>query len=67
MIEHRRLQIETRRWLLSKLRPREYGDKIEVTKGSDSLRELLDDWRNENEENLKNNNKDLASNDPPSQ
>jgi hypothetical protein len=31
MIEHRRLQVDARKWLLSKLAPRKYGDKIEVT------------------------------------
>ena len=28
MIEHRKLQIDTRKWLLSKLAPKKYGDKI---------------------------------------
>lgn len=28
MIEHRKLQIESRKWLMGKLRPRKYGDKI---------------------------------------
>ena len=33
MIEHRRLQVDTRKWYLSKLAPKRYGDKItqEVT------------------------------------
>lgn len=30
MIEHRRLQIETLKWVSSKLRPKKYGDKLEV-------------------------------------
>ena len=29
MIEHRRLQIEARRWLAGKLAPKKYGDKIQ--------------------------------------
>ena len=29
MIEHRRLRIESRKWLLSKLAPKKYGDKIQ--------------------------------------
>lgn len=29
MIEHRKLRIETRKWLLAKLKPKKYGDKIE--------------------------------------
>jgi hypothetical protein len=28
MIEHRRLQVDTRKWLLSKALPKVYGDKI---------------------------------------
>ena len=30
MIEHRRLQVDTRKWLLSKLAPKKYGDKLEL-------------------------------------
>lgn len=30
MIEHRRLQIEARKWMAGKLRPKKYGDKIEM-------------------------------------
>lgn len=43
MIEHRRLQIETRKWMAAKLRPRKYGDKqqVEVTR-VDLTDELLD-------------------------
>ena len=29
MIEHRRLQIDARKWLAGKLRPKKYGDKLE--------------------------------------
>jgi hypothetical protein len=31
MIEHRRLQVDTRKWLLSKLAPKKYGDKVQHT------------------------------------
>jgi hypothetical protein len=31
MIEHRRLQVDARKWLLSKLAPKKYGDKLETT------------------------------------
>ena len=31
MIEHSRLQIEARKWLLGKLAPKKYGDKLEHT------------------------------------
>ena len=30
MIEHRKLQIDSRKWLLSKLQPRKYGDKLDL-------------------------------------
>src|SRR5579871_3891881 len=30
MIEHRRLQIEARKWLLGKLMPKKYGDKVQA-------------------------------------
>lgn len=33
MIEHRRLQVDARKWLLSKLAPKKYGDKIDHTIG----------------------------------
>jgi hypothetical protein len=46
MVERTRLRLETRRWLLAKLRPREYGDKIEIEDGRrDPLDELLDEWK----------------------
>lgn len=30
MIEHRRLQIETRKWVAARMRPKKYGDKLDV-------------------------------------
>lgn len=30
MIEHRRLQVDARKWLAGKLAPKKYGDKVEV-------------------------------------
>lgn len=33
MIEHRRLQVDTRKWMLSKMLPKLYGDKIAVDHG----------------------------------
>ncbi|MQB38834.1 hypothetical protein DXT97_18810 [Agrobacterium tumefaciens] len=30
MIEHRRLQIDARKWMAGKLRPKVYGDKLDV-------------------------------------
>lgn len=36
MIQHRTLRIQTRQWLLSKLRPKQYGDKMALG-GADDL------------------------------
>ena len=33
MIEHRRLQVDTRKWMAGKMRPKVYGDKIDVEHG----------------------------------
>ena len=30
MIEHRRLQIETRKWVAARMRPKKYGDKLDI-------------------------------------
>ena len=30
MIEHRRLQVEARKWVAAKLKPRKYGDKLDT-------------------------------------
>ena len=30
MIEHRRLQVDARKWVLARMAPKKYGDKIEV-------------------------------------
>ena len=31
MLEHRKLRIDSRKWLLSKLAPKKYGDKTAIT------------------------------------
>lgn len=42
MIEHRRLQIESRKWLLARLMPKKYGDKQHVEhSGSIGLEGLI--------------------------
>ena len=30
MIEHRRLQVDSRKWMLSKMLPKKYGDKLDL-------------------------------------
>lgn len=31
MIEHRRLRVDTRKWMLAKMLPKKYGDKLDLT------------------------------------
>lgn len=37
MIAHRRLQVETRKWALSKMNPKKYGDKLDVTSDGEKM------------------------------
>lgn len=36
-IQRSRLQVDTRKWLVGKLNPKKYGDKIDVTTGGDKI------------------------------
>jgi hypothetical protein len=36
MIEHRRLRVDSRKWLLSKLAPKKYGDKTTIAGDADN-------------------------------
>lgn len=37
MLGHRRLQVDSRKWLMSKMKPKKYGDKIDVTSGGEKI------------------------------
>ncbi len=37
MLGHRRLQVDTLKWSISKLAPKKYGDKVDVTSAGDKL------------------------------
>jgi hypothetical protein len=37
MTAHRRLKIEARKWMLGKMQPKKYGDKLDVTTDGDKL------------------------------
>jgi len=37
MTQHRKLQIDTYKWMLGKMKPKKYGDKIDVTSGDKPL------------------------------
>ena len=36
LVQQRRLQVDTRKWILSKMLPRKYGDKIEISSDPDA-------------------------------
>jgi hypothetical protein len=45
-VQRARLQVDTRKWLLSKLAPRKYGDKVELlAASSDGPNELKISWQ----------------------
>lgn len=37
MLGHRRLQVDARKWLMSKMKPKKYGDKLDMTSGGERL------------------------------
>lgn len=37
MLGHRRLQVDSRKWLMSKMKPKKYGDKIDMTSDGEKL------------------------------
>lgn len=46
MTEHRRLQIETRKWVAARMRPKKYGDKLDIEQkttleAGDSVKALM--------------------------
>ena len=48
MIAHRRLQVDARKWMLSKMNPKKYGDKIDVTSKDEKINNqpIIIDWSN---------------------
>ena len=36
-IQRSKLQVDTRKWLVGKLNPKKYGDKVDVTSGGDKI------------------------------
>jgi hypothetical protein len=39
--DHKRVMVDTRKWLLSKLAPKKYGDKLDLTHAGDPDRPLV--------------------------
>lgn len=44
MLAHRRLQIDARKWKASKLNPKKYGDKVDITTGGEKLPATVIQW-----------------------
>ena len=42
MIEHRRLQVDARKWILSKALPKTFGDKLAVDQTTNVVRDTID-------------------------
>lgn len=40
-IQRSRLRVETRKWLMAKMKPKKYGDAIDVTSGGEKITPLL--------------------------
>lgn len=40
-VNRSRLKVDTRKWLMGKLAPRKYGDKIDVTSGGDKVKQVF--------------------------
>jgi hypothetical protein len=49
MTEHRKLQIDARKWALSKLLPQRFGDRVSLDTGQDPLSELLEEMQKESQ------------------
>lgn len=37
MLGHRRLQVDSRKWLMAKMKPKKYGDKLDLTSDGEKL------------------------------
>lgn len=42
-IQRSKLRAETRKWMLSKMQPKKYGDKLDLTTGGDKIGNLSDE------------------------
>ncbi|WP_216636662.1 hypothetical protein [Arthrobacter sp. OY3WO11] len=40
-VQRSRLRVDTRKWIASKLKPKKYGDKLDVTSGGEALKPLV--------------------------
>jgi len=40
VVQRDRLRVDSRKWLLAKLRPKKYGDQLDVTSGGEKIQQL---------------------------
>jgi hypothetical protein len=45
MTNHRRLKIDTYKWVLAHLNPKKYGDRIEIEDNRNPIKDLVDEFR----------------------
>lgn len=41
MIEHRRLQVDARKWIAAKLKPKKYADRVDTTLSGDAAAPVM--------------------------
>lgn len=41
-VQHRKLQIETRKWIMARRSPKKYGDRVDMNHSGDGLRVFID-------------------------
>jgi hypothetical protein len=50
-VNRSKLKVEARKWIASKLKPKKYGDKLDLTTGGDKLQPTIIDWTGTNGNN----------------
>jgi len=44
VVNRSKLRVETRKWIASKLKPKKYGDKVDITTGGEKLETTVIKW-----------------------
>jgi len=44
VVNRSRLRVDTRKWIASKLKPKKYGDKVDVTSGGEKIEATVIKW-----------------------
>jgi predicted transcriptional regulator len=43
-VQRAKLRVDARKWVASKLKPKKYGEKLDLTTGGDKLQPMIIDW-----------------------